>query len=381
MDQQESQSSRRLALVDGILAGAFFSPLHLHDWLAFRFGQPALLGLEDEEALDLFLRATLTLPTLQPEAVEGRSPLAWLWAMEDPQAVLAHVLASLRVDRPLLFHRVLFSLPAVSRGEIAPQDFELAEDFLQTALGPGLDLTAGAAGDLETLEARACKAAGQDPERPDPRVSALAQGVLSRPQAAEMTSDVELRLWLTSGDGLEGVDPALAPAVLAACWAAWAGAVTGARPDLDLLSRAMPALGISADELAGHAPPLPQAGHVISALCPWCQQENRVRLGAEIKPLHTCSHLLYLGTSDEAHLLEVVGRFDLGEDFRALLASYYQSADDLDLFSTIVNDLYEMFREQGRLDVAPVTCVAAPRAFYNLRAYFSGPPPGEDTRH
>jgi hypothetical protein len=106
-----------------------------------------------------------------------------------------------------------------------------------------------------------------------------------------------------------------------------------------------------------------------------------VRLGAKIEPVKTCDHLLYLGTSDEVHLLEVVNRFDLGDDFRALLASYYQSAGDLDLFATIINDLFEMLTDQGRLDLAPVTCPTAPKAFYNLRAYFAGPPPSEDTRH
>ena len=36
----------RLAHVDGVLRTVFFSPLGLHDWPAFCFGQPALLGLE-----------------------------------------------------------------------------------------------------------------------------------------------------------------------------------------------------------------------------------------------------------------------------------------------------------------------------------------------
>ena len=64
----------RLALVDGILEGAFFSPLHLHDWLAFCCGQPALLGLEQDEMQDLFLRAAIACQTIYPELVEGRSP-------------------------------------------------------------------------------------------------------------------------------------------------------------------------------------------------------------------------------------------------------------------------------------------------------------------
>jgi hypothetical protein len=88
-----------------------------------------------------------------------------------------------------------------------------------------------------------------------------------------------------------------------------------------------------------------------------------------------------VGTSDEVHLLEVLGHFDLGADFKALLASYYQSPADLDLYSTIVNDLYEMIQAQGRLETRPVQCASAPQAFYNLRAYFAGPPQPGSTRH
>jgi hypothetical protein len=371
----------RLALVDGILEGAFFSPLHAHDWLAFCFGQPTLLGLEEEEVKDLFVRAALAAETIYPELVEGRTPLAWLWGMEDPRPVLAQVLVSLRLDRPLLFHRTLFSLPAVAQGTINPDDFELAEDFLTQALGEGMELAQAAAEELETLSRRAWQAAGQDPQAPDPRLAGLADRVMAEALAQGLESDPELRLWLASGPGLAGVAAELAPAVMVEVWRRWVGAVSGARPDLGLLERLLPFLALSAEDLALYVPVDPHAGHVIAAHCPYCSAQASVRLGEQVERLSKCPHLVYMGTSDEVHLLEVLGNFDLGADMKALLASYYQSPGDLELYSTIVNDLYEMLRHQGRLEARPVESQSAPRAFYNLRAYFAGPPSQGPTRH
>lgn len=371
----------KLALVDGILEGAFFSPLHLHDWLAFCCGQPALLGLERDEMHDLFLRAAMTCQTIYPELVEGRSPLAWLWAMDDPRPVLAQVLVSLRHDRPLLFHRVLFALPAVAQGQANPDDFELAEDFLAQALGEGLDLGQAAAEELETISRRALQAAGQDPDRPDPRLAGLADQALEQALAQELSSDHGLRLWLTTGPGLAGVEARLAPAVLVEAWRRWVGAISGARPDLGLLERWMPLLGLSEADLALYAPVDPQAGHVIAAQCPYCGARASLRLGAKVEQLSGCPHLVYMGTGDEVHLLEVLAHFDLGADFKALLASYYQSPADLELYGTIVNDLYEMLTHQGRLRTVAVHSESAAEAFYNLRAYFAGPPAPGPTHH
>ncbi|MBI5522748.1 MAG: hypothetical protein HY910_08980 [Desulfarculus sp.] len=371
----------RLALVDGILEGAFFSPLHQHDWLAFCCGQPALLGLEQDEMQDLFLRAALTCQTIYPELVEGRSPLAWLWAMDDPRPVLAQVLVSLRHDRPLLFHRVLFSLPAVAQGQVNPDDFELAEDFLTQALGEGLDLRQAAAEEMETIGRRALKAAGQDPDQPDPRLAALAGQVLEEALAHDLGSDHALRLWLVAGPGLAGVDERLAPAVLVEAWRRWVGAVSGARPDLGLLERWLPLLGLGEADLALHAPVDPHGGHVIAAQCPYCAALISLRLGVKVEKLSGCPHLVYVGTGDEVHLLEVLSHFDLGSDFKALLASYYQSPSDLELYGTIVNDLYEMLAHQGRLRAIPVRSESAPQAFYNLRAYFAGPSAPGPTHH
>lgn len=374
----------RLALVDGILEGAFFAPLHLHDWLGFSLGQPSLLGLEEDEVFDLFVRAALACQTIYPEEVEGRDPLAWLWAMEDPRPVLAQVLVSLRHDRPLLFHRTLFSLPAVAQGQINPDDFELAEDFLAQALGEGLDLDQAAAEEMETLCRRALQAAGQDPENPDPRVGQLADQVWQRLLGQGLESDHELRLWLSAGPGLEGLAPELAPAVMVEVWARWVGAVTGAAPDLFRLIELLPHLALGPADLALLAPVDPHAGHVVAAECPYCARRAGLRLGQKVEQISGCPHLVYMGTSDEVHLLEVLvlGNFDLGAEFRALLASYYNSPSDLELYSTIVNDMFEMLRHQGRLNVQAVECETAPKAFYNLRAYFAGPgKEPEPTRH
>ncbi|MBU4603825.1 MAG: hypothetical protein KKH66_02855, partial [Proteobacteria bacterium] len=142
---QEEKLPRQLALVRGILDGAFFSPLRSLDWPAFCFDQPGLLGLEEEEAFDLYVRGALAAETIYPELCEGREPLAWIWSMPEPSPVLAHALASLREDRPFLFHRLLYSLSPVSQGELDPEQFELVEDYLATALGEGAGLRAAAA--------------------------------------------------------------------------------------------------------------------------------------------------------------------------------------------------------------------------------------------
>jgi hypothetical protein len=364
----------RLAVIQGILDTAFFSPLHKNDWLAFRFGAPALLRLEETEAFDLFVRSALAAEVMHPEEAEGRTPLAWLSRLDRPEPVLAHVLASLRHDRPLLFHRTLLSLSAVSRQEVKPEDFELVEDFLDQALRKSdTDLAESAAGELEVIAERALKAAGTGPESPDPRLAELAGQVLALPQAAELASEAELRLWMALGEGLEGVPPELRPGVMVEAWRRWVAAVLGLEPNLELLGRLHPGLDLTAPDLALYAPPEEDACHVIEAACPFCGEASRVEIGREIKSLASCPHLIYVGTSDEVHLLEVLSHFELGRDFRELLASYYQSPADLEMFATIVNDLYEMLANQGRLAAAPVSCQTADRAFYNLLAFFQGP--------
>ncbi|MEW5911427.1 MAG: hypothetical protein AB1814_02650 [Thermodesulfobacteriota bacterium] len=370
---QNDQLYRELALVRGIVEGAFFSPLRVLDWPAFCFNQPGLLGLEEEEVFDLFVRGALAAETIHPQAAQGRTPLAWLWAMSEPEPVLAHVLASMRQDRPLLFHRLLYSLGPVRDGSLDPAEFELVEDYLAQALVGGADIRRAAAGELSTLTKRGLTAAGWESGQADPRLTQAARGVLAKPQLGSMHNDAELLTWLTLGGGLRQVPEELAPAVLVMVWAAWCAAVVGAPANLEMLCRLQPALDLAAPELALFAPPDRQGGQVIGALCPYCQANNSLRLGPQVEELNRCPHLIYVGTSDESHLLQVLSYFELGADFKALLDSYYRSPSDLEMFASIVDDLYEMLSAQGRLATAPVQC-AASKGFYFLKAFFAGPP-------
>jgi hypothetical protein len=94
-----------LGLVDEMLEQAFFCPLHVNDWLGVALGQPALMSLEDDELLDLFVRSAIASPRssiLSYPRAACPWPLAGL-ALPAPWLVLVQVLASLRHDRPLLF--------------------------------------------------------------------------------------------------------------------------------------------------------------------------------------------------------------------------------------------------------------------------------------
>lgn len=374
---QEEKLHHQLALVRGIVEGAFFSPLRSLDWPAFCFDQPGLLGLEEEEAFDLYVRGALATETIYPGQALGREPLAWIWGMPEPSPALAHALASMRGDRPFLFHRLLYSLAPVRDGSADPEQFELVEDYLAAALDEGAGLRMAADDELATLTRRALNAAGQEGEAPDPLLREMAAKVLARPRAAEVANDAELLTWLTLGDGLEGVDPEAAPAVAVLAWSAWCASIIGAPVDLALLTRLQPRLVLSSIELALYTPQQAGTGQVISARCPYCQTDNSLVLGKEVNERVRCPHLIYVGTSDEAHLLRAVEGFDLGQDFLALLESYYQSPADFELFATIVDDLYEMLCSQGRLSAAPVSCEGT-RGFYYLKAFFAGPPPEQE---
>jgi len=268
----------------------------------------------------------------------------------------------------------------VREGDIDPEEYELAEDYLAVALAGGAQLKASSGQELATLTRRALTAAGQNPDKLDPALTGLAALVLDKPQAAQTHSDAELLTWLTLGEGLEGVPEQLAPAVTALVWSGWCAAVMGSPPDLKLLGRLQPELGLSVSDLALHTPQEPGAGQVIHARCPFCSEDNALKLGEEIGELSRCLHLIYVGTSDEAHLLRVLENFALGQDFITLLESYYQSPADFELFATIVDDLYEMLSAQGRLGAAPVT-VEGTQGFYYLKAFFAGPPPAEESLH
>ena len=374
MSVSPPQPDGDLALVQGILHNAFFSPLFCYDLFGFRYGQPGLLGLEEDEAFDLFVRGAIIAETVQPELAEGRLPLAWLLSVDDPAPVLAHVLSNLANDRPLMFHRVLYSLPPVCEGRINPEEFELMEDFLQKALGEPLELATAGSAEAEGVRRRALMAAKLDPDNLPPEVEQIAADLLARPEAHAARTDEELVSWLTESGVLDEVDHGLAPGVLVESWSRWVSAVMGTRIDLELLTALMPQLGIGAAELAAYAPPGPGSGHLITAQCPYCQAQVRLRLTENIERQDKCPHLVFVGTGDEMHLMQVLRAFELGSDFIELMTSYYHSPGDLDLFAGIVNDLYEMISQQGRLSTRPIHCETSPHGFYYLKAYFSGPP-------
>lgn len=377
-----SQRARKLALIQGILEGAFFAPLGINEWPAFLFDAPGLLGLEDDEAFDIFIRGALAAETLAPESAEGRTPLGWLYAMPGSGPVLAQVLASLRFDRPFLFHRAILSLSAVSQGSLNPDEFDLVEDFLQKALENACGLTQAAAGEWETLTGRAFRAAGVDLESPGAQVESAAQEVLGRAAAKGYQGDSQLLMWLAMGGGLDGIADELAPAVMVEAWRRFSGMIIGARPDLELLAAFKPRLGLTSDELSLYTPAPREANPVIKANCPYCAKTSAIALANDdVNQKGGCEHLLFVGTSDEVHLLEVLGHFDLGADFKALISSYYQSPADLELFATIINDLYEMLIHQQRLQAAPVSCDKFPQAFYFLSAFFAGPAPDKTQQH
>ena len=155
--------------------------------------------------------------------------------------------------------------------------------------------------------------------------------------------------------------------------------------DLELLVRpsARAGLSLSPSELALYVALRSRAsGQIIHTVCPFCSRGQRSSsLGKEVSEIKArCPHLIYVGTSDEAHLLNVLENFALGSDFLTLLESYYQSPADFELFATIVNDLYEMLSAQGRLGEAPVTNPDT-KGFYYLKAFFAGPPPEEESLH
>lgn len=127
------------------------------------------MGLEREEVFDLFVRGAIAAETIDPEGAEGRDPLAWLLGIEEPSAVGAHALASLRHDRPFLFHRLLYFLPAVREGRLDPDEFELVEDFLKQAMRDNLELRLAAETEIEGCGPAGSSSPGWSKTTPRPR--------------------------------------------------------------------------------------------------------------------------------------------------------------------------------------------------------------------
>jgi len=381
MNNKYNIFKNHLKLIDEILEQAFFCPLHINDWLGYNFNQPALMNLNDDEFFDLFIRITITIKTIYPKLIEKHLPITWPNLISDSKIILAQVLANLHHDRPSLFHRILFSLPSLGQQKLDPENFELIEDFLHKALEEKTNLIKEAASELMVVRYRALQASGQNITKLNKNLTKIARQVLTHKEATLCRSEANLRLWMRLGNGLIEIDQKIAPAVMIETWALFCGAITGAYPEPNILNLWLPQLNFNAQKVALLSPSNHQKKHIIKVDCPYCSTKVKLRLIPKIKQLTNCKHLIYVGTNDEGHLLKVLEYFDLGKDFKMLLNSYYQTLANLDLYSTIIKDLYNMLKFQGRLKNKEVKCTTAPLTFYNLQAYFSKIPKNKSHRN
>lgn len=362
-----------LQQVNYILEKAFFAPLQINDWLAFHFNQPFLLGLSQDELVDLFARIAVADERLHPEGDE-LSPLQRVMHSKAPIKVLAHALASLKDDRPFLFHRTLASIPAIVQGDLDPDDYESIEELLDEALDNGLELAAGAQTEIDGLRREAMQLLEGNGAEVDFHVKRL----LESEDLREIKNDSQLRLWLTMGRGSEGIEQELLPLVLLEIWASWSSALTGAQKNAGFIVHSMPELDLSSQDLASFLPPRMDDSSIMSATCPYCQGGNVINLDKDkIEAGHRCPHLIFIGTNDPMHLLRVLilTPANIGEDTLQLLDSYYQSVPDLSLFANIVRDFYQMLVNQDRIKESPV--ISQEVAYSHLRAYFSQPMPSQ----
>ncbi len=366
---------QNLQQINRVLEKAFFAPLQVNDWLGFNFNQPFLLGAGQDELMDLFARCALACQRLQPE--QEHPPLLRLLRTQNQAQVLAHALVSLKDDRPFLFHRSLASLAHLVQENLDPDDYASMEEMLEEVLQNQLELAAGAEQEIKSLHKQAM--ALIDPT-PVSSVKKYLKQILESPQLVDIQNENQLRLWLSAGSGRDQVPQELLPQLLIEAWAAWCGAITGARPNPELLLRCQPGLNLSADQLECYLPPQPEEDHTLFATCPFCQGGNVIKVNDDkIEAIHRCPHLVFIGTNDPMHLLRVLllTPASIGEDTLQLLDSYYQSLDDLPLFANIITDFYQMLVNQNRVKESIVTTQPDDQAFAHLHAYFYQEPPSQ----
>jgi hypothetical protein len=354
---------QQLHRVNAVLDEAFFAPLYCHDWLGFYFNQPFLLGLAPDELKDLFIRCALADGLLHPD--RRLPPLAGLLETEDPAPLLAQALASLKDERPFLFHRVLCQLPALQEGGLDPADFPDLESLLEESLAPGLRLGPDCKREIKNLRARAASAL----EPADTgKIKQAAARLLKSPALADIQNDSQLRLWLSRGSGSQEVEPALLPQVLLEVWAAWAGAITGAKPDREIILACCPDLRL---DLTNCLPPKPGRPLELTAACPYCQESNLVKISEKkINTHRRCPHLVFIGSSDPLHLLRalLLAGAEIGEDALALLDSYYNSPSDHGMFATFICDLYQRLLNQERIKENELSKTSSGQPWASLRA-------------
>ena len=373
------KTEQSLQQINQVLEKAFFAPLQVNDWLGFHFNQPFLLGLNQDELVDLFARSALAAQRLQPQA--DTPPLTCLLHNPTPHRVLAHALVSLKDDRPFLFHRTLASLANMIQDDLDLDDFDSMEDMLELVLQNKLELSASAEQEIKALRKQALALIDTVPAA---KVKKYVKQILESDLLAEVKNENQLRLWLSVGSGRELAPAELLPQIMIEVWTAWARAITGVEKNATLLLRALPDLDISEEKLELYLAPNQEDAPTLSATCPYCQGGNVIKvIPGEIEAIHRCPHLVFIGTSDPMHLLRVLllAQVNIGEDTLQLLDSYYQSAGDLLLFANIVTDFYQMLTNQGRIMESSVSGQPHNLALEYMRAYFSQPASNQKEEH
>ena len=372
------KTEKQLHQINQVLEKAFFAPLHFNDWLGFYLNQPFLMGLAPDELKDLFTRCVLVEQRLNPDL--KREPLNFIIESSDQTAMLAQALASLKDDRPFLLHRAIANIPSLVQGEVDPNEYETLEEMLEEALESGVSLSMGAKQEIKALRKQALDLLDDNVDRKllNDEVARL----LKSEKLADIHNEAQLRLWVSMGDGAAGIDPKLLPHVLVEVWTAWVGLVTGANPEVDFLLTCRPGLRLSDQVLESYTPPSAEERPSLSATCPYCQGANVIDMDEQqIVVTHRCPHLIFIGTNDPMHLLRILllAPAEMGEDMVQLLNSYYNSASDLEMFASIISDLYQMLLNQNRIKEVPVTNMPSGHSYSNLRAYFAHPQSrGED---
>lgn len=360
---------KNLRQINQVLEKAFFNPLHSSDWLGFHFDQPFLVGLSQNELVDVYARSALVQARLHPG--QKGTPLRNLLHTEEPEKVLAHALVSLKDDRPFLFYRTMTGL---LQEEWNPDDFDSMEEMLEEMLEAQVSMSHGAAQEIKDLRKEAL--ALLDHTEPAAKIKKYLKQILESSDLTEIKNESQLRLWLSVGRGREMVPPELLPQLLIEAWASWVSMVTGVQKNEELLLLSLPELDISLEQLDGYLSPQSEENPTLSSTCPFCQGGNVIQVSQEkIEAHHRCPHLVFIGTNDPMHLLRVLilTPASIGEDTLQLLDSYYQTPGDLPLFANIVSDFYQMLVAQNRIKENAVTSTSRPdkRVYHHLTAYFS----------
>jgi hypothetical protein len=366
-------SDALISYINQLLSKAFFAPLQRNDWLAFHFNQPFLLGLGDEEFKSLVMRCILAALRLAPgknpaendPALHDQTLVGLLHSAASPAQILAHALASLKDERPFLFHSVLAKIPALN--ELDSDKFANLEELLEKALSKRAELSRDAAREISYLRGQAYTLLENPPLV---QIDKQVKKIFGKLPAIQ--NEAQLRLWLSVGDGSSGIPHKLLPAVVLEIWTAWCQAITDPQNHHELLLKFQPELHFAPKRLLRA---LASETAAMTASCPYCQIKNAIMVSREqITSTTLCPHLVFIGSNDAMHLLRVLllAGADIGADTLQLLDSYYKCSDDLSIFANIVSDLYQMLVGRGRIGEALLLPAASEHnPLEHLYAYFA----------